>query len=79
MKVNEIIKRKSPKYIQIEFNWHQLFKKQTMHDFSNLLNGYNLHQILPNGNNLIKVDPKRPETNIFHLSNFVFVRKDISI
>ena len=75
----EIIKRKSPKYIQIEFNWHQLFKKQTMYDFSNLLNGYNLHQILPNGNNLIKVDPKRPETNIFHLSNFVFVRKDISI
>ena len=75
----EIIKRKSPKYIQIEFNWHQLFKKQTMYDFSNLLNGYNLHQILPNGNNLIKVDPKRPETNIFHLSNFVFIRKDISI
>ena len=75
----EIIKKKSPKYIQIEFNWHQLFKKQTIYDFSNLLNSYNLFQILPNGNDLIKVDPKRPETNIFHLANFVFVRKDISI
>ena len=30
----EIIKRKSPRYIQIEFNWHQLFKKQTVYDFS---------------------------------------------
>jgi len=75
----EIIKKKIPKYIQIEFNWHQLFKKQTMYDFSNLLKDYNLFQILPNGNDLIKVDPKRPETNIYHLANFVFVRKDISI
>ena len=75
----EIIKEKCPKYIQIEFNWHQLFKNQTMNDFSNILNGYNLFQILPHGNDLIKVDPKRPETNIFHLANFVFIRKDISI
>ena len=74
----EIIKKKSPKYIQIEFNWHQLFKRQTMYNFSELLSGYDLFKILPHGNDLIKVDPKRPETNIFHLANFVFIRKDIS-
>ena len=34
--------------------------------------------MLPYGNDLVKVDPKRPETNIYHLSNFVYIRKDIS-
>ena len=29
-------------------------------------------------NDLVKVDPNRPETNIFHLSNFIYIRKDIS-
>ncbi len=75
----EIIKKKIPKYIQIEFNWHQLFKGQTLYNFSTFLKNYELFQILPYGNDLIKVDPNRPETNIFHLSNFVYIRKDISI
>ena len=74
----EIIKKKSPKYIQIEFNWHQLFKRQTMYNFSNLLGDYDLFKILPYGNDLIKVDASRPENNIFHLVNFVYIRKDIS-
>ena len=74
----EIIKKKSPKYIQMEFNWHQLFKRQTMYNFSKLLGGYDLFKILPHGNDLIKVDANRPETNIFHLANFVYIRKDIS-
>ena len=74
----EIIKKRLPKYIQIEFNWHQLFKRQTMYNFSKLLGDYDLYQILPHGNDLIKVDANRPEANIFHLANFVFIRKDIS-
>jgi len=74
----EIIKKKSPKYIQMEFNWHQLFKSQTMYNFSQLLSGYDLFKILPHGNDLIKVDANRPETNIFHLANFIYIRKDIS-
>jgi len=74
----QLIKKNKPKYIQIEFNWHQLFKKQTVYDFSRFLSNYNLFQILPFGNGLIKVDANRPETNIFHLANFVFIRKDIT-
>ena len=74
----ETIKKKLPKYIQIEFNWHQLFKGQTLYKFSEFLKDYELFQILPYGNDLIKVDPNRPETNIFHLSNFVYIKKDIS-
>tara|TARA_B100000579_G_scaffold324824_1_gene274589 strand:+ start:337 stop:1179 length:843 start_codon:yes stop_codon:yes gene_type:complete len=76
---NDTIKNKCPKYIQLEFNWHQLFKNHSMYKFSQYLNNYELFQILPFGEKLIKVDPTRPETNIFHLSNFVYIRKDISI
>ena len=72
------IENKRPKYIQLEFNWHQLFKNHSMYKFSQYLVNYDLFQILPFGEKLIKVDPKRPETNIFHLSNFVYIRKDIS-
>ena len=49
-----------------------------MYKFSQNLNNYELFQILPFGEKLIKVDPRRPEANIFHLSNFVYIRKDIS-
>ena len=68
----------SPKFIQIEINWHQLFKKITLYEFSKLLKDYDIFKILPHGKNLVFIDPSRPENNIFHLSNFVFIRKDIS-
>ena len=74
----DTIENKRPKYIQLEFNWHQLFKNHSMYKFSQHLTNYELFQILPFGEKLIKVDPARPETNIFHLSNFVYIRKDIS-
>ena len=65
----ETIKNMTPKYIQLEFNWHQLFKQHNMYSFSEILKDYELFQILPFGNDLIKVNPNRPETNIYHLSN----------
>ena len=68
----------SPKFIQIEINWHQLFKKINLYEFSKLLKDYDIFKILPYGKNLVFIDPSRPENNIFHLSNFVFIRKDIS-
>lgn len=75
---SEMLIKKKPKFIQIEFNWHQLFREQTIYKFSKILSNYEVFKILPFGDNLIKIDPKRPESNIFHLSNFVFIRKDIS-
>ena len=74
----ETLINKKPKFIQIEFNWHQLFREQTIYKFSKILSNYEVFKILPFGNSLIKIDPKRPESNIFHLSNFVFIRQDIS-
>ena len=59
---SETLINKKPKFIQIEFNWHQLFREQTIYKFSKILSNYEVFKILPFGNSLIKVDPKRPET-----------------
>jgi FkbM family methyltransferase len=68
-----IIQKQRPKFIQIEFNWHHLFSGKTMFNFSQLLSGYKLFQIL--GNSLLERAPRDPYTNIFHYSNFVFIRQ----
>ena len=67
-----------PKFIQIEFGWHHLIKNQSLYNISKLINFSDIFRILPFGKKLIKIDPLRPENNIYHLSNYVFIRKDIS-
>ena len=73
-----LFKEQQPKFIQIEFNWHQLLKGQTLYKLSSMIDFSDIFRILPNGNGLIQIDPFRPENNIYHLSNYVFIRKDIS-
>ena len=72
-----LIEKNKPKYIQLEFNIHQLFKNHTMYEFSKYLKKYELFQILPFGNKLLKVNPEKAETNIFYLTNFVYIRNDL--
>ena len=72
------LKFNNPKFIQIEFNWHQLIKNQSLFRISQLVDGYDTFRILPKGDKLLHIDPSRPENNIYHLSNYVFIRKDIS-
>jgi FkbM family methyltransferase len=74
----ETLENRKPKFIQIEYNWHQLFKGQSLYKLASLLPNYVAYQLLPHGSGLNKVDVKRPESNIYHYSNFVFVREDIS-
>jgi hypothetical protein len=69
----------SPKFIQIEYNWHQLFKAQSLYKLSQLLPNYKVYQMLPYGSGLTMVDVKRPESNIYEYSNFIFARKDLRI
>jgi len=78
MGAKNILKFHQPKFIQVEFNWHQLIKKQTLYNFSELIKFSDVFKILPHGNKLLHIDPFRPENNIYHLSNYVFIRKDIS-
>jgi len=61
-----------PKFIQIEFNWHQLFRNRTLNYFADQLAGYDVYQLIPGG--WVRRDPKDPYTNIFLYSNFVFSR-----
>lgn len=68
-----------PRFIQVEFNWHQLFRAQSLYSLGALLNGYRAYQLLPHGKGLNAVDTHRPESNIYHYSNFVFVRDDVAI
>lgn len=69
-----LIEKFKPRMIQMEYNWHQLFKSQSLYSISMLLSDYQTFQLLPD--RLAKRDPKDPFANIYHFSNFVFVRKD---
>jgi len=69
----------SPKFIQIEFNRHQLIRKHTLLEFGEILSDYTCMQLLPFGSCFSKRDTTLPESNIFHYSNFVFVRKDLNL
>jgi hypothetical protein len=68
----ESIRKCQPNFIQIEFNWHQLFRNTSLNYFSKILNNYSFFQLLPGG--WIERNPKDPLSNIYHFSNFVFVR-----
>lgn len=63
-----------PKFIQIEFNWHQLFRNTSLNYFAEQLPDYDVYQLVPSG--WVKRDAKDPLTNIYHFSNFIFVRTD---
>jgi len=71
------ITERKPKFVQIEWNWHQLFRGHTFFELASLLPSYIPYQLLPYG--LSKRDSRMPESNIYHYSNFVFVRHDISL
>lgn len=71
-----LIARARPKFVQIEFNWHQLFRRQSLWTLAELLPGYAVHRLLPYDHGLRRVDPRRPESNYFDYANFVFVRPD---
>lgn len=68
---------RKPKFVQMEFNWHQMYRGHTLLAFSKILKDYMLFQMLPFNNGLVRRDPDRPDTNIFRYANFVFVRNDI--
>ena len=69
------IKKFKPKYIQIEYNWHHLFKNVNLYYFSRILREYQAYKIFPFSKELIKINPERPEHNYFNYSNIVFIKK----
>lgn len=71
----ETFSRLKPKFIQVEYNWHHLFRNTSLYFFSEKLPNYNVYQLIYN--NMRKIDPKHPYANLYMFSNFVFIRKDI--
>lgn len=63
-----------PKYIQIEFNLHQLYAGNSLKSISALLPDYRCFQLLPYRNGMVERDTETPESNIFKYSNFIFKR-----
>ena len=70
--------RYSPGFIQIEMNWHALFRNNPLLKISTRLPAYRCFQILPFGDVLYEVDPRNPIRNFFQLSNFLFIHKDVN-
>ena len=71
----KVISKFKPKYIQIEYNWHHLFKNVNLYYFSKFLKGYQAYKIFPFSNELMKINPEKPEHNYFNYSNIVFIKK----
>ena len=74
--MSTLISEIKPRYIQLEMNWHQLFKNQSLYQISKLLKNYSVHQIFPYGTIIYEIDPKSPARNLFALSNFIFIKKE---
>ena len=72
------IRNNPPKFVQLEFNYHQLFRNQSLLSLSKLLPGYKPHQLLPFDYGMALRDPTLPESNFYYFSNFIFVREDIA-
>jgi FkbM family methyltransferase len=66
------IARLRPRFVQIEFNWHQLFRNTSLYGLSRHLEGYQVHQLVPGG--WVRREVKDPLCNLYHYSNFVFSR-----
>ncbi len=71
----KLISKFAPRYIQIEFNVHHLFRNQSLMEIANLIPEYDAHQLLAEGRGMVARDVKDPLSNFFAYSNWVFVRR----
>lgn len=71
-----VIAQHRPRVVQLEFNWHHMFRGHSLYMLSALLKGYDVFQLVPGG--IAPRDPKDPLSNLFMFSNFVFIRSDLT-
>lgn len=74
---SSLISKNPPKIVQIEYNTHQMYTANTLHQFHKLLPNYRMFRLLPHGRGLTPIYANRPTDNIFTFCNIIFVRKDI--
>lgn len=73
----ELIGRHRPMALQLEFNWHHMFRGHSLYMLAAALPGYDVYQMVPGG--IVPRDPKDPLSNLFMFSNFVFIRSDLPV
>jgi FkbM family methyltransferase len=71
-----LIKNKIVKIIQLEFNLHHLTTKDTIFGISSYLKNYLVFQLNLINGKLLKIDPVNSLSNLYYLSNFIFIEKD---
>lgn len=71
----ELINNFSPKYIQIEFNWHHLFRNQTLLLISKLIPNYRALIMLPFEGGQVEINLDSGECNLFVYQNIIFELK----
>ena len=71
----KFIKKNHIKLIQIEFNWHNLLTKNTIYDYSAMLEDYVITQLNLINGKLRIINSIDPLSNLYFLSNFIFIEK----
>lgn len=66
----------NPKFIQLEFNLHQLFTNNSLYNFGAILKDYNVFRLLEKNRGMIKVDVNNSNSNFYYYSNYIFVNKN---
>ena len=71
----QFIESNKIKIIQLEFNWHHLMTNNTLLQFSEILKDYKVFQLNSYNGKILEVNPSDYLSNIYCLSNFVFINK----
>ena len=75
---SELLNHRPLKAVLLEFNQHQLVRGHSLLSLSEHLESFRCFQLLRGDAGVRPVKAQAPEANIFHYSNFVFVREDIT-
>lgn len=75
----DVLLHMRPRFVQLEFNIHQLFRGHSLFSLSELLPAYRIYQLLPKRGGMAERDAKDPLSNIYAYSNFIFVRPDVEL
>jgi FkbM family methyltransferase len=65
-----------PRVIQIEFNFHHLFRGHSIKLISDLLTDYKVFRMLPKEHGLVPCDSNGFISNIFQYSNYIFLANE---
>ena len=77
MGAREFIRFHRPRFIQIEFNLHHLFRGHTLKVITQNLEGYLLFRLLPNRHGMTLCEINDFTSSIFQYSNYVLIEENV--